>query len=217
MSEYLASGSYIAIVVVLVLTGMGLPLPEEAPIIAAGVLSAHNQLDPWLALASCIVGALLGDTASYWIGYHFGRGLFQRHRWWAHVVTPERELRLERMIRSHGVKIFFTARFLIGIRSAIYLTAGILRISFLRFILIDALCAGVIITFFFWLSYWFGEQAARWIRQGEWAITIVVDLGCLILLGVVVWRYTKRAVTVLDADNPSQEQTFPQEEEKERL
>lgn len=215
MSEYLASGSYIAIVAVLVLTGMGLPVPEEAPIIAAGVLSAHDQLNPWLALASCIAGALLGDTASYWIGYHFGRGLLQRHRWWAHVVTPERELRLEQMIRSHGLKIFFTARFLIGVRSAIYVTAGILRISFLRFILIDALCAGVIITVFFGLSYWFGEQVGQWIRQGEWAITIAVVLGCLILLAVAAWRYSKRAVAVLDSDAPLHEQPFPKEEGKE--
>ncbi len=199
MSEYLASGSYIAILVVLVLTGMGLPLPEEVPIVAAGVLSAHDHLNPWLALAVCIAGALLGDTASYWLGYHFGRGLLQRHRWWARVVTPERELRLERLIRAHGLKIFFTARFLIGIRSAIYLTAGILRISFVRFILIDAACAALIISVFFGLSYWFGEQVGHWIRQGEWAITIAVVVGCLVVLVVAVWRYSKRAAALLDS------------------
>jgi membrane protein DedA with SNARE-associated domain len=202
MSEYLASGSYIAILVVLVLTGMGLPVPEEVPIVAAGVLSAHDHLNPWLALAVCIAGALLGDTASYWIGYHFGRGVLQRHRWWAYVVTPERELRLERLIRAHGLKIFFTARFLIGIRSAIYLTAGILRISFLRFILIDALCAAGIISVFFGLSYWFGEQVAAWIRKGEWAVTVVVVVVCLAVGAVALWRYSRRAVAFLDAADP---------------
>ncbi|MCS7305514.1 MAG: DedA family protein [Thermoguttaceae bacterium] len=201
MGEYLAPGSYIAILVVLVLTGMGLPVPEEVPIVAAGVLSAHDHLNPWLALLVCIVGALLGDTASYWLGYHFGRGLLQRRRWWARVVTPERELRLERLIRAHGLKIFFTARFLIGIRSAIYLTAGILRISFARFILIDAFCAGMIISLFFGLSYWFGEQVAHWIRQGEWVVTIAVLVGCLVGLVVAFWRYSKRAVALLDSDD----------------
>lgn len=202
MGEYLESGSYLAIVVVLLLTGLGLPVPEEVPIIAAGVLSAHEHLNPWWAWTACIVGALLGDTASYWVGYHFGRGLLQRHRWWPHVVTPQRELQLERMIRAHGLKIFFTARFLIGIRSAIYLTAGILRISFLRFILIDALCAGAIITVFFILSYWFGEQVGQWIRQGEWAVTIAVVLGGVILLVVAAWRYQKRTAAVLDSPHP---------------
>lgn len=205
MSEYLASGSYIAILVVLVLTGMGLPVPEEVPIVAAGVLSAHDHLNPWLALAACIAGALLGDTASYWIGYHFGRGLLQRHRWWARLVTPERELRLERLIRAHGLKIFFTARFLIGIRSAIYLTAGILRISFLRFILIDALCAAGIISLFFGLSYWFGEQVAAWIRQGEWAVTGVVVIVCLAVGAVALWRYSRRAAALLDSPDPDVE------------
>lgn len=203
MSEDLASGSYIAILVVLVLTGMGLPVPEEVPIVAAGVLSAHGHLNAWLALACCLIGAVLGDTASYWIGYHFGRSILQRHRWWAYLVTPERELKLERLIRSHGLKIFFTARFLIGLRSAIYLTAGILQIGFLRFILIDALCAGVIISVFFALSYWFGEQVAQWIRQGEWAITIVVVLGVLGVLAGVAWRYTHRTAVMLDQPDSS--------------
>jgi len=207
MADYWVSGSYIAIVAVLVLTGMGLPVPEEAPIIAAGVLSAHGQLNPWWALVCCIGGALLGDTASYWLGYHFGRGILQRHRWWAHVVTPQRELQLERIIRAHGVKIFLTARFLIGIRSAIYLTAGILRISFVRFILIDALCAGLIITVFFGLSYWFGEQVGRWIRQGEWAVTIAVILGILVVVGVAAWRYSKRAAAALETAALSEDPT----------
>lgn len=191
MADYLLHGSYLAIIFVLVLTGMGLPVPEEVPIIAAGVLSAHDQLNPWLALASCVIGALLGDTASYWIGYHFGRGVLQKHRWWVRVVTPEREARIERMIRSHGFKVFFVARFLIGFRSAIYLTAGVLRMSFVRFILIDAACASVIIAVFFGLSYWFGDQVRAWIQRGEWALTAAVAAG-LVVAGVVVWYRSRR-------------------------
>lgn len=205
MSDYLTSGSYIAIVVILVLSGMGLPVPEEVPIIAAGVLSAHDQMSPGWALVCCVAGALVGDTASYWIGRHFGRGLLQKSQWWAYLITPQRETQIETLIQAHGLKVFFLARFLIGIRSGIYVTAGILRIPFPRFIWIDTLCAGLIITVIFGLSYWFGEQVGQWIRQGEWAITIAVILASLLLLGVVGWRYWKRTKVALDS------MTLPQE------
>jgi membrane protein DedA with SNARE-associated domain len=191
MTDYLLSGSYAAIVVVLILTGMGLPIPEEVPIIAAGVISGHGQLDPWLALVCCVVGALLGDCASYWIGYRLGRGLIQRHRWWGRYVTPEREEKIESMIRAHGFKVFFLARFLIGLRSTIYVTAGILRMSFRRFILIDAACATIIIGVFFGLSYLFGGVVRNWIRMGEWIVTVVV---VVVLAGVAIffWQRHRR-------------------------
>ena len=64
--------SYLGIIVVLILTGSGLPIPEEVPIIAAGIASAVGTLNPWGAFISCLVGALFGDSVIYAIGYHFG-------------------------------------------------------------------------------------------------------------------------------------------------
>ena len=57
---FLGNWSYLGIIVILILTGAGLPLPEEVPVIAAGVLSSHGTMDPWLAFFSCVIGALGG-------------------------------------------------------------------------------------------------------------------------------------------------------------
>lgn len=192
MSEFLLSGSYLAIVVVLVLTGIGLPIPEEVPIIAAGVLSSHGQLEPWLAFCACLLGALLGDTASYWVGYHFGKRVIREHHWWNRYMTPAREERIEQMIRVHGFKVFFLARFLIGLRSTIYLTAGILHMSFRRFILIDFICAAIIIGFFFGLSYQFGEVVTRWIHGAEVTLTAVVTAALVAAVVFYIWRRSRR-------------------------
>jgi membrane protein DedA with SNARE-associated domain len=67
--------SYLGIIFFLFLTGMGLPVPEEVPVILAGVLAANGTLEPWLALASCVFGALVSDCILYAVGRHFGRGL----------------------------------------------------------------------------------------------------------------------------------------------
>ncbi len=191
MAEHLLHGSYLAIVGVLFLSGVGLPVPEEVPIIAAGVLSAHGHLDPCLALAACIVGAVGGDSLSYWIGRALGRRVLQRHHWFARCLTPEREARIEAMIQDHGPKVFLVARFLVGLRSAIYLTAGILRVPFWRFLCIDSLCAGAIISVFFGLSYAFGDEVARWVRRAEWTVTATV-VAALVVGGVLLWRKGRR-------------------------
>src|SRR3954462_10028083 len=81
--------SYLGIVVVLILTGSGLPLPEEVPIIIAGVASAkEGGLNPLLAVLCCLVGALLGDCVMYTAGYHWGHNIFREHPWFSRFLTP---------------------------------------------------------------------------------------------------------------------------------
>src|SRR5437868_14442063 len=78
-----SSYGYLGITVFLILTGCGLPLPEEVAIIAAGVAAGQGALNPWLALAACLVGAIVGDSAMYLIGRRFGKAILERHPFWA--------------------------------------------------------------------------------------------------------------------------------------
>jgi membrane protein DedA with SNARE-associated domain len=187
----LEHASYLGIIVVLVLTGSGLPVPEEVPIIIAGVAAYHGQLNPWLALVACFVGAILGDCVMYAIGYHFGHNVLRDHPWFARFLKPEREAHIEEMLNQHGWKVFFLARFLVGLRSPVYLTAGILRISFRRFVIVDLFCAGIVICTFFGLSYLFAERIVGWfqrIRNAEVAITVAIVAS---VVGVLLYLYVR--------------------------
>jgi membrane protein DedA with SNARE-associated domain len=200
----LAHGSYLAIFVFLVLTGAGLPLPEEIPIIVAGVLSSKETMHPWIAFPVCLVGALLGDCIMYFLGYHFGRGLLKDHHWWSRFLTPEREAEIEEKFRRHGLSVFFVSRFLVGVRGPVYLTAGILRVSFRRFLLIDSLCAAVVVGTVFGLAYLFGSQIQNWIRVGEILLTVFVVL-LVAAIGTFLWRrhLKKKNQKVENHDKPA--------------
>ena len=50
--------TYIGIFAVLLLGSLGVPIPEEMPIIAAGVLSHEGIVRWWLALPVCLLGVL---------------------------------------------------------------------------------------------------------------------------------------------------------------
>jgi membrane protein DedA with SNARE-associated domain len=191
--------SYAGISLLLILTGLGLPIPEEVIIVVAGVLSGNGTLDPWYAWAACFLGAMAGDTATYAVGHHFGHRLIRERSWFSRLITPARERRIEKMIQEHGIKVFVLARFMIGVRSAIYLTAGILRVPFRRFMLVNTTCAAVIITAFFGASYVFGAQFQAWfqmIRQAELALTIAV-VAAVVGIGVYfLVRHRRRVARI---------------------
>jgi membrane protein DedA with SNARE-associated domain len=192
--DIFSHSSYFVITLVLILSGSGLPVPEEVPIIAAGLLAAGGSLNPWAAFACCLFGALVGDAVMYWIGYHFGRGVLQDHPRWARWVTPEREDRIEAMFAKHGLKVFFVARFLVGLRSPVYLTAGILRVSFRRFFLIDLICATAVVGTFFGVTYTFGQNSdkiLRLIRDAQVMLSICVAIA-LACVAFYLWRRWKR-------------------------
>jgi membrane protein DedA with SNARE-associated domain len=197
MPEWISHLSYLGIILVLTLTGVGLPIPEELPVIAAGVASHNGQMFPWFALASCLVGALIGDCLMYTIGYHFGRSILNEYHWFARSLTPEREGQIERMIARHGWKVFLVARFMVGLRSPVYVTAGILRVPFRRFVLIDSFCATLVVSTFFGLSYYFAshiETLWRWIHNSQYALTFIVVVAALGFVGWWLWYRRHRHV-----------------------
>ena len=175
----------------IVLTGMGLPVPEELFVIAAGLASHNGVLEPWAALLTCIIAAILGDCSMYAIGYHFGHGLLRDHRWFAWLLNPRAERKMERQIRDHGMKALFITRFLVGVRSPVYVAAGILRVPFRYFIFWDVISASVVVSVFFGLSYLCAEQINNlWtrIREAEIALTVGAIAA---VLGVCIYFYLR--------------------------
>lgn len=182
---------YLAFTVVLMLTGMGLPVPEEVPIVAAGFASSQGALNPWAAFAACLVGALLGDSILYGIGYHFGHNLIRRHPRLAQMLHAEREAQIERMIRKHGLKVFFVARFMVGVRAPMYLAAGVLRMKYRYFLLVDLFCATCVVALFFGLAFRYGESIRGAIRGYEVAFTVVVCVA-VAALSLYMWLRSRR-------------------------
>lgn len=202
MIEWFERGSYLGIVLFLTLTGIGLPVPEEVPIIAAGVASRAQALQWYYALPSCLVGALLGDSLMYAIGYFFGEKVLKEHPVWAGFLTAEREQKIEALIKKHGIKAFFLARFLVGLRSPFYLTAGILRVPYKWFLLSDFICASIVITFFFGLSYAFGARIGAFVQSAERGLTIVVVSATVLAVAGFLW-FRRRQMKKLDRDPES--------------
>src|SRR2546425_10279955 len=68
LQEFVDNSTYLGIFAVLLLGSLGVPIPEEMPIIAAAVLSHEGIVRWWLALPVCLLGVLSGDMVLYWVG-----------------------------------------------------------------------------------------------------------------------------------------------------
>lgn len=181
---------YLYIGVPIVLTGMGLPVPEELFVIGAGVASHNHRLEPWAALITCIAAAIVGDCFMYAVGYR-GHAWLRNHPRFARLFKPRAEKKMERKIRQHGLKALFIARFLVGVRSPVYVAAGILRVPFRDFIVCDLISASVVVSFFFGLSYQFAEHITNlWsrIRKAEIALTVSIVAA---IIAVIIYFYIR--------------------------
>ena len=134
---------YLAPFLVLLLCGVGLPLPEEVSLIGAGVLVHRGEVRFVPIAMLCGLAILLGDSVPFWLGRRYGLAAL-RVRWVARMVHPERFARLQRRFEEHGNWATFVCRFFAGVRIPGYFVAGMMGMSYPRFLLLDAL--GVLIS-----------------------------------------------------------------------
>lgn len=186
--------TYAGIFIVLFLGGVGVPVPEEAPILAAGVLAGEQVIRWWIALPVCILGVLSGDIVLYWVGHHWGERILD-WRVVRRVLTPAREARLIAAYRRHGVKIVFTARHVMGLRAAAFLTAGIVRIPFLKFLAVDAAAAMVGVPVGFGLAFFFTDQLQEIlvdVRRLERWLVLLALVALAVWLVVLEYRRSRQ-------------------------
>ena len=68
VTEYIEEFQYVAIALVLFLAGLGVPIPEDIPLIYGGVMAGQGKLNVTIHFLVSMVFILVGDTCLYFIG-----------------------------------------------------------------------------------------------------------------------------------------------------
>ncbi|HEX3600587.1 MAG TPA: DedA family protein [Lacipirellulaceae bacterium] len=194
LGSLLHPSSYLGFFIFIAATGCGLPIPEEAAIVVAGVLSAQGQLgNVWVAFTACLAGAIVGDSFMYAIGYRWGHRLFTSHPRFAKLLATENEAQFHAELQRHALKIMLIARFLIGIRAPVYVMTGAVRMPYRRFIVYDVISASFVVGTVFWLAYMFGANVQEWIHHTEFIATLIV-LAVVAIVGGVLYYLNRQTV-----------------------
>ena len=190
-----AENGYVAVFIALMICGAGLPLPEDITLVAGGVIAGLGYVNVHGMFALAMFGVLLGDSAIFLLGHHYGARML-KWRLVARVLTPKRYAMVQEKFVRYGNRMLFIARFLPGMRTTVYITAGTShRVSFTRFLLIDGLAALISVPFWVYLGY-FGadnhEWLMKWVRRGQGSLWALVGLVVLTVL-VLWWRHQRHA------------------------
>lgn len=178
--------------------GLGLPLPEDIPLIISGAMVAQGKMNLALAAFLAWCGIIGGDVLLYRFGRKYGRNITKvpfigRH------VTEARIEHAERLFERYGIWVVAIGRLFAGIRGAMVVAAGTIRYNFVKFIIADSLAAIVSGGMFIAIGYYLGSKLdvivpkiKKWENAILWIIVTVV-VGFIVW---VWWRKRRRAPIV---------------------
>lgn len=192
LSAFLLDYGYLAVFVVLVLCGLGLPIPEEITLIGAGLVVYEGRAELPVMIAVTVLGILAGDSMLLFMGRHFGPTLLDRP-FFRKLLHAERMSRVRKQFDKHGVKAVFFARFFAGIRACVYFTAGTLGMRYRVFVLLDLAGALISAPISVWLGFHFGgeiERALSYVSRLDNAL--MIGLGLLLAYILVRWLIARR-------------------------
>ncbi|HEY9930149.1 TPA: DedA family protein [Neisseria meningitidis] len=191
LEAFFVEYGYAAVFFVLVICGFGVPIPEDLTLVTGGVISGMGYTNPHIMFAVGMLGVLVGDGIMFAAGRIWGQKIL-RFKPIARIMTPKRYEQVQEKFDKYGNWVLFVARFLPGLRTAVFVTAGISRkVSYLRFLIMDGLAALISVPVWIYL----GEYGAHNI---DWLMAKMHSLqsGIFVILGigaaVVAWIWWKK-------------------------
>jgi membrane protein DedA with SNARE-associated domain len=109
----------------------GLILPGTVMMAALGALIGSGEVNFWHAWMAGIVGCLLGDWISFWLGWRFKKPL---HRW--SFIRKNKALldKTEHALHQHSMFTILVGRFVGPTRPVVPMVAGMLDLPVTKFI-----------------------------------------------------------------------------------
>jgi membrane protein DedA with SNARE-associated domain len=183
IADLLATWGYLGIFVAVFAGNLGIPVPEETVMLAAGFVAGQALLDLRLVYLVVIASAVTGDCCGYLIGRTGGQRLLE----WLATTFPFMRKRYERLqlfFRTHGSKAVFMARFITGVRFMAGPMAGACGMPFFQFLGWNVLGAIVWCSLVVTVGYLVGNelspalamahQISRWLGLAVFLLLLIV-------------------------------------------
>lgn len=180
--------AYLLLFALLFGCGVGLPMNEDIVLLAASALTLQGVMDPVPLIAVAWLGLVGGDALVFHWGYRYGAGLLQKP-FMARIVRPERLQVLQQTLRRYGPAYIFAVRFMPGIRTALFLAAGSLRMRYRHLVVFDGLAALVELPL---LVYGVRYVGGRWQQILDVLHHLQGYLVLVAVLALAVWWWRRR-------------------------
>ena len=183
---------YLLVLGILLACGIGLPIPEDITLFAAGLMSYYEAANVWAMIGISLFGVLSGDSFIYFLGAKYGPRLTERW-FFRRILSPERLALVQEKLHTHGNKLIFAARFMPGLRSPVYFSSGMLHLPYRVFLFYDGMAALISVPTIIYSVFYFGDHLDRVIKiiqRIQYGIVFVIGGTALIFL--VKWWFSHR-------------------------
>ncbi len=180
----------------LMLAGLNVPISEDLMIIFSAVLAAtvvpENTYKLFLAV---FLGCYISDWVCYWIGRHFGPKLWNIH-WFARTFDRKRIDQIHAYYARYGFLTLLVGRFIpFGVRNGLFLTAGLGRMPFPKFLLSDGIACILSNTVLFTLAYTVGKNYEALISSLKTFNIFLFGAFAVAIIGIIWYKRKKKAAT----------------------
>lgn len=195
---------YAVLLVLLLLCGVGNPLPEDAVLIAGGYLIYTGVLQLVPTVAVCYCGVVCGDAILYYIGRRYGQQIITHPRF-HRIIPPDRVDRIRKNFQRWGHWTILFARFLVGLRAPTFLLSGVMHVRWRTFLLFDAIGALVSVPLFVGLGFLFGNNVDALRHDVSRVQHWLLAAGVVSIVGWLfwIWRKTRREEARQDILKPA--------------
>lgn len=186
---------YFFIVLMMLLSAVGLPIPEEATLVSVGLLAymglhpekypppyaGASHVNPETAALIAFLAVFLSDFLIYSIGRFFGRRIFD----WKpirSVLSEENRIKIEEWTRKYGAYACGIFRFTPGLRFPGHLACGMLKFPAWKFGLIDGIAAAISVPTQILLLAYYGDNILKFLKQFKIGVLVLIILFAIYFL-----------------------------------
>jgi membrane protein DedA with SNARE-associated domain len=178
--DFLLRYGLAAVFVALLATAFGSPIPEDACLVAGGLLAHHRpEVLPWAYLVGWL-GVMLADTVPWILGRRVG---LHPHGFLTRLIGRRRSRRILRFYERFGVWTIAICRNFPGMRFPAFFFAGATGTPLTRFWLVDGGTAVLSVGVWVTLGWRFGAlitRALAWMDR-------LREVGAVLAATLVAW------------------------------
>lgn len=179
---------YGGILAMLAIEMFGIPLPVETTLTVSGIAWSKGTFSLIPLLVAAFIGHNLGGTATYWIGFYWGRPVIERFGKYVGINADRLNIVQEKFIK-YRIPLILFSKFLLGVRVLVPYLAGINGMSYIRFVALNAL-GSIIWIFVFVFSGLYIEKL--WKKYSEIIMHPFVIAILLVVASIAVYFHLKR-------------------------
>lgn len=159
----------------------------EGPIISilGGFLASADHLNYYAVFGVVLLGDLVADTIYYALGRFGGISVVRKYGRYLRI-SDSQVAKLESHFQKHAGKTLFAAKFAHGLGSVTLFAAGMGRVPYRKFMILNLLSASLKSAALVMVGYYFGYAYQRINDYLNYTAILLISLAVILVVGYIM-------------------------------